>query len=171
MTAWEEGVQDQTVTKELNTLLTALYVLIERATRLCCLRTEVKDRSLPRRRSGGVKLEEVQSGDRRGGWEHPRQSRVGSGLPDGPGVVSKTGRYTRGTGFVTPLNHVPALTRWIRAGLWCELASHCGRGTSGRVFDAWSGRLRRIVYGVTAAMPQGQSRVPNPDFSWRSVSG
>lgn len=29
MTAWEEGVQDQTVTKELNTLLTALYVLID----------------------------------------------------------------------------------------------------------------------------------------------
>lgn len=26
---WEEGVQDQTVTKELNTLLTALYVLID----------------------------------------------------------------------------------------------------------------------------------------------
>lgn len=29
VTAWEEGVQDQCVTKELNTLLTALYVLID----------------------------------------------------------------------------------------------------------------------------------------------
>jgi len=29
VTAWEEGVQDQTVTKELDTLLTALYVLID----------------------------------------------------------------------------------------------------------------------------------------------
>ena len=29
VTAWEEGVQDQCVTKELNTLLTALYVLVD----------------------------------------------------------------------------------------------------------------------------------------------
>lgn len=112
------------VSKELDTLLTALYVLIECATRFCCARMEVRDRPSPRRRSGGVKLEEVQSGDRRGGREHPRQSHVGPGLPDGSGVVSKTGRYTRGTGFVTPLDHVPALTRWIRAGLWRVLASH-----------------------------------------------
>ena len=29
VTAWVEGVQDQCVTKELNTLLTALYVLVD----------------------------------------------------------------------------------------------------------------------------------------------
>src|SRR2546426_376366 len=51
-----------------------------------------------------------------GGREQPRQSRAGSVLPDGPGAVSETGRYTRGTGAVTPLEHVPAQIRWIRAG-------------------------------------------------------
>ena len=44
------------------------------------------------------------AGGRRGGREQPRQSRVGPVLPDGPGAVSETGRYTRGTGFVTPLD-------------------------------------------------------------------
>ena len=28
--------------------------------------------------------------------------------------MSETGRYTRGTGVVTPLDALPALTRWIR---------------------------------------------------------
>src|SRR4029453_14367994 len=53
----------------------------------------------------------------RGRWEQPRQSRVGSGLPDGPGPVSETERYTRGTGVVTPLDIWPALTRWMWAGV------------------------------------------------------
>src|SRR4051794_41178569 len=48
-------------------------------------RMEVRDRPSPRRRSGGVKLEAAWSGDRRGGWEQPRQSRAGPVLPDGPG--------------------------------------------------------------------------------------
>ncbi|MEV6869118.1 hypothetical protein AB0M44_50195, partial [Streptosporangium subroseum] len=36
-----------------------LYVMLECATMLYCFRMGVKDRPLPRRRSGGVKLEEV----------------------------------------------------------------------------------------------------------------
>src|SRR6266581_6809725 len=44
------------------------------------------------------------SGGRRGGREQPRQSRAGPVLPDGPGAVSETERYTRGTGCVTPLD-------------------------------------------------------------------
>ena len=47
-------------------------------------------------------------GGRRGGREQPQQSRDGPALPDGPGAVSKTGRYTRGTGAVTPLDQAPA---------------------------------------------------------------
>src|SRR6266851_2102888 len=53
------------------------------------------------------------------GWEQPRRSRVVPALPDGAGAVSETGRYTRETGVVTPLDRTPALTRWIRAGLRC----------------------------------------------------
>src|SRR5437016_12040110 len=56
------------------------------------------------------------SGDRRGGQEQPRQSRVGLALPDGPGAVSEAGRYTRETGVVTPLEGAPAQIRPIRAG-------------------------------------------------------
>jgi len=67
-------------------------------------RMEVKDRPLFRRRSGGIKLEAARPGGRREGWEQPRQSRAGSALPDGPGPVSETGRYTRETGVVTPLD-------------------------------------------------------------------
>jgi len=63
----------------------------------------------PRRRSGGVKLEAARAAGRRGGREQPRQSRVVPVLPDGSGAVSETGRYTRETGCVTPLDEVPAL--------------------------------------------------------------
>src|SRR5580704_7204239 len=52
----------------------------------------------------------------RGGREQPRRSRFGLVLPDGPGAVSETGRYTRETGVVAPLEATPAQTRWIRAG-------------------------------------------------------
>ena len=76
------------------------------------------------------------AGDRRGGWEQPRQSRAGPVLPDGPGAVSETGRYTRGTGYVTPLDSSPALTRWIWAGSRCAPAFHDGRGTPGPVSSA-----------------------------------
>jgi hypothetical protein len=79
-------------------------------------RMGVKDHPSFRRRSDGMKLEEVQSGDRRGGREQPRRSCVGPELPDGSGAVSETGRYMRRTGYVTPLDSSPALTRWIRAG-------------------------------------------------------
>jgi hypothetical protein len=96
---------------------------------------EVKDRPFQRRRSGGVKLEAAGTGDRRGGWEQPRQSRVGPVLPDRPGVVSETGRYTRETGVVTPLEGPPALTRWIRAGSRCAPTPHDEWGTSDRVYQ------------------------------------
>src|SRR5262245_22011556 len=39
-----------------------------------------------------------------------------SGLPDGLGAVSEAGRYTRGTGCVTPLEVKPAQTRQTRLG-------------------------------------------------------
>ena len=80
------------------------------------VRMEVKDRPSPCRRSGGVKLEAARSAGRRKGWEQPRQSRVVPVLPDGAGAVSETGRYTRETGCVTPLDRLPALTRWMWAG-------------------------------------------------------
>ena len=103
---------------------------------------EVRDRPSPRRRSGGVKLEAAGAGGRRGRQEQPRQSRAGSVLPDGPGPVSETGRYTRETGVVTPLEQAPALTRWIRAGMRCAPAFHDGRGTPGRVCEVWAWRPR-----------------------------
>jgi len=103
---------------------------------------EVRDRPSARCRSSGLELEAAWSGDRRGGREQPRQSRVGLALPDGPGAVSETGRYTRGTGVVTPLEVPPAQTRWIRAGLRCAPAPHHGRGTPVRVLPVWDGRPR-----------------------------
>ena len=78
--------------------------------------------SSPCRRSGGVKLEAAVPGDRWGWWEQPRQSWVGPGLPDGSGPVSETGRYTRGTGVVKPLQATPALIRWMWAGSRCRPA-------------------------------------------------
>ncbi len=105
-------------------------------------RMEVRDRPSPRRRSGGAKLEAAESGGRRGRREQPRQSRAGSALPDGPGPVSETGRYTRETGYVTPLEAVPAPTRRMRAGERCAPAFHDGRGTPGRVYEVWAWRPR-----------------------------
>src|SRR6266851_1843364 len=106
---------------------------------------EVKDRPLFRRRSGGIKLEAARPGGRREGQEQPRQSRVGPVLPDGPGAVSEAGRYTRGTGYVTPLDSSPALTRWIWAGSRCAPAFHDGRGTPGPVSSAGVWRPWRRV--------------------------
>jgi len=80
----------------------------------------------PSRRSGLGKLEAAWSGVRRGRWEQPRQSRVAPVLPDGPGSVSKTGRYTRGTGVVTPLDVPPAPIRWMWAGTRCAPAVGSG---------------------------------------------
>ena len=82
------------------------------------------------------------SGVAEGGWEQPRQSWVGSVLPDGPGPVSETGRYTRGTGAFTPLQATPALIRRMWAGWRCVPAPHFGRGTPGSVLLAWAGRPR-----------------------------
>jgi hypothetical protein len=42
--------------------------------------------------------------------------------------VSETGRYTRETGVVTPLDVEPALTRWIRAGARCVPIGRHGGG-------------------------------------------
>jgi hypothetical protein len=95
------------------------------------------------RRSGRVKLEAAGTGGCRGRWEQPRQSRVGPVLPDGSGPVSETGRSTRETGVVTPLDLAPALTRWMWAGLRCVSARHDGWRTPDRVFPAWVGRPRR----------------------------
>jgi hypothetical protein len=94
------------------------------------------------RRSGRVKLEAAGTGGCRGRWEQPRQSRVGPVLPDGPGPVSETGRSTRETGVVTPLDLAPALIRWMWAGLRCVSALHDGWRTPDRVFPAWVGRPR-----------------------------
>src|ERR1019366_670136 len=105
-------------------------------------RMEVRDRPSPRRRSGGAKRGAAESGGRRGRREQPRQSRAGSALPDGPGPVSETGRYTRETGYVTPLEAVPAPTRRMRAGGRCAPAFHDGRGTPGRVYEVWVWRPR-----------------------------
>jgi hypothetical protein len=102
-------------------------------------RMGVKDHPSFRRRSDGMKLEEVQSGDRRGGREQPRRSCVGPELPDGSGAVSETGRYMRRTGYVTPLDSSPALTRRIRAGFAVRTRpSLLGRGTPGLVSSAWA---------------------------------
>ena len=73
----------------------------------------------------------------------PPHDEVGSGLPDGPGPVSETERYTRGTGVVTPLDIWPALTRWMWAGVRCAPAVPVvsgAVGTLGRVCFVRSGR-------------------------------
>src|SRR5215216_3414919 len=93
----------------------------------------------PCRRSGGVKLEAAVPGGRWGWWEQPRQSRVGLGLPDGSGPVSETGRYTRGTGVVTPLQATPALIRGMWAGSRCRPAEQLGRETSGSACSSGPG--------------------------------
>src|ERR1017187_1183302 len=98
------------------------------------------------------------SGGRRGGREQPRQSRVGSVLPDGPGAVSETGRYTRGTGYVTPLDSSPALTRWIRAGSRCAPALcflwEVGELQVGSHLPGLGGH-GELPTAVAVAMPQG----------------
>jgi hypothetical protein len=106
------------------------------------LRMGVGDRPSPCRRSGGVKLEAARTGSRWGGQEQPRQSQDGSGLPDGPGPMSETGRYTREIGVVTPLDRLPALTRWMWAGLRRVSALHDGRRTPDRICLVWVGRPR-----------------------------
>jgi hypothetical protein len=108
----------------------------------------------PCRRSGGVKLEAAVPGGRWGWWEQPRQSWAGPGLPDGSGPVSETGRYTRGTGVVTPLQATPALIRWMWAGSRCRPAEQLG----GELPVRHALRVREAtvkVYGVAVAMPQG----------------
>jgi transposase len=87
---------------------------LECATRRCCSDGGERPSSI-RRRSGGLKLGAVVPEGRRERREQPRQSRDGPALPDGPGTVSETGRYTRETGVVTPLEVAPARTRWIWA--------------------------------------------------------
>src|SRR5512133_1107464 len=87
--------------------------------------------SSPGRRSGWVKLGAVVPADRRGRREQPRQSRGGPGLPDGSGLVSETGRYTQGTGVVTPLQATPAPTRWMWAGTRCRSTRPGEWGTPG----------------------------------------
>ena len=79
------------------------------------------------------------AGGRRGGREQPQRSRAGSALPDGPGAVSETGRYTRGTGCVTPLDLWTSSNLVDRAGVRCVPALHDGRGTPGWVSWAFLG--------------------------------
>ena len=118
--------------------------------------------SSPGRRSGWVKLEAVVPADRWGRREQPRQSRVGPGLPDGPGPVSETGRYTQGTGVVTPLQATPAPTRWMWAGSRCRPAAAGGGELSVRVCSLGPGGhgegLRRSR-GDAAGVEPGASPV------------
>ena len=94
------------------------------------------------------------SADRRGGREQPRRSRVGLVLPDGPGAVSETGRYTRETGVVTPLETTPAQTRWIRAGSRRVPAPvRAGNSCPGLHSLGWEATVKAC--GVAVAMPQG----------------
>ena len=98
---------------------------LEYTTRRCYLRMEVKDRPsscLERR----AKLEAVWIGDGQKGREQPRQSRAGLAPPDGPGAVSKTGRYKRGSGVVAPLDVPPAQTPRIWVGVRRAPALHEG---------------------------------------------
>ena len=133
-------------------------------------RMGVKDHPSFRRRSDGMKLEEVRSGDRRGGREQPRRSCVGPELPDGSGAVSETGRYMRRTGYVTPLDSSPALTRWIRAGSRRAPAHHCWAGE----LQVWSRRLGLGGHGewsttVAVAIRRGRAGclTRRPDASER----
>jgi len=115
---------------------------------------EVRDRPSACCRSSGLELEAAWSGDRRGGREQPRQSRVGLVLPDGPGAVSETGRYTRGTGVVTPLEATPAQTRWIRAGSR-RVPAPVGAGNSCPGLHRLGWEVTVNACGVAVAMPQG----------------
>jgi hypothetical protein len=120
------------------------------------IQMEVRDRPLLCRRSGGVKLEAAGSGDRRGWWEQPRQSRVGSVLPDGPGAVSETGRYTRGTGVVTPLEVAPALNPVDSGWLAVRTRPSLRVGNSRPGFwKSGSGGHGEWSTAVAVAMPQG----------------
>jgi len=109
---------------------------------------EVEDLDLFAAAAVGVKLEEVWAGGRRWGREQPRQSRVGSVLPDGPGAVSETGRYTQGTGVVTPLEPLassnPVDSGWIAVRIrpsW--RAGNSGQGIQGLGPEATVNCLRQ----------------------------
>ena len=133
-------------------------------------RMEVGDLDRFARRSGWVKLAAAwSSGNAGDGWEQPRQSQGGPALPDGPCLVSETGRCTQGTGVVKPLHRRPARTRWIGAGVRCVTA----RGVPparrwlrvGNCRDGLVCRARQVVVkvcGVATTRPQGQSRAPRP---------
>ena len=90
-------------------------------------------------------------GNASGGWEQPRQSQGGPALPDGPCLVSKTGRCTQGTGVVKPLHRRPARTRWIWAGVRCVLpvvvVSQATRG-GGNCQDGCECRAWQVVVNV-----------------------
>src|SRR5258707_953076 len=103
---------------------------------------EVKDRPSPRRRSGGGKLGEGRAGGRRGGRGQPPQRRGGSVLPDEPGAVSETGRYTQGTGVVTPLEPLASSNPVDSGWMAVRTRPSYGRETPGRVFRVWAWRPR-----------------------------
>jgi hypothetical protein len=52
--------------------------------------------------------------------------------------------------------------RWIWAGLRCAPVPLWRAGNSGQGLDCLCPEAVVKVYGVATAMPQGQSRVPNP---------
>src|SRR5258708_543195 len=94
------------------------------------------------------------SGDRRGGREQPRRSRVGLVLPDGPGAVSETGRDTRETGVVTPLETPPPQPGWMGAGSGRVPAPiRAGNSCPGLHSLGWEVTVNAC--GVAVAMPQG----------------
>jgi hypothetical protein len=113
--------------------------------------------SSPDRRSGRVKLAAAWSGGRRGGWEQPRQSRVGLALPDGPGPVSETGRYTRETGVDTSRN----LDQLQSGGYGLGSGAHPSSSLlvvmgNSRLGSTGLGREVMVkVYGVAMTMLQG----------------
>lgn len=68
--------------------------------------------------------------------------------------MSRTGRYTRGTGCVTPLDVGPARNP-VDLGWWAVRTVPVGDGNSrqGLQHLGWEATVK--VYGVAVAMPQG----------------
>jgi hypothetical protein len=103
-----------------------------------------------------MKLAAAGSGGRRGGWEQPRQSRVGPVLPDGSGLVSETGRYTRETGVDTSRNDDQLQSGGYGLGSGAHPSSSLLVMGNFRLGSTGLGREVMVkVYGVAMTMPQG----------------
>jgi hypothetical protein len=106
--------------------------------------------------AAGLKLAAAEATGRWRRWEQPRRSRDGLVLPDGSGLVSETGRHTRGTG-VEASSEVcqlePGGSGLVGGAHPIVVCGWLGNFREGAMGLAWEATVK--VYGVAVTMPQG----------------